>query len=1437
MRIVRWIGWLMLLLLCLTITPDCSDSNNPTLSQSEYARNKRNDLSNPLTEEELIGAIGFMNYQTLITSIGRDELDRLVYGPGLSNFTILINIIGDVNKLVDLLTGSNALVANEVVDLLDKTDTAIAEENPPSDDTIGKIANLINNVEDMNYLKDIVHGVVTFNGKTGMERLTLMVALVDEYRNTMPIILNQTCNVYENQVKLLRILNNTLDLRKLTTIINELTALENMTGIINNITNPNNGSPQVNPDGTYSLITTLNRINNPSILADLINNLNVTGVVGNDDNFETGDFKAQNWALSGNQQWKVTSDGSHPKAACIGKAGINPLGNGQIASLEMTVNLTVSGAVSYARRVSSESGKDYLKFYVDDVLVNITSGDASWGAASSATLGAGIHRLRWEYEKDDTGSAGDDCACIDDITVPGNRGADLLPYKKVAILLNRLTLSSENTISDVLNGLTQVGLNNIVNVINKTAFPSDAGAEPKMVTIANNLTAVSTLVSVLNNLVGDAASKHVVDVIDYATDITKVYRLINELNGPPGEKMYLILNGLDGAGAAAMVRILNGVSLDDMKTIVNGAISTSYMPEIFNNLALHGSSIVTTGQTSYPTASGRMIEIINTISGGGYNLTISYHMVRLVNDLSGGSGAMGASFIGKILSGLKNPEGVPKMIGIMNNLYQNDESNKYTDPLCGGTGEYYYPVYTYSNTSDVNLSPYSTSYSNISVTGGPTSIWDARAKVNVIYDYDTDLELSLISPASIEVPLAINRGGLNANYINTVFDDAASTAISSGSAPFTGTYRPESLLSAFDGQNSNGTWRFKVKQEYCCYYGKIDSWTLYITERQVAGSVGCTTDIFGRLTTFINDLGATGADNTVNLINSVNLSKISNLTNLIKDVKRIRYISDVINNLSNVKLMATILNDPVLQVSRMRQILDTMGNKSYPAHEPPSPRYTDAMSTATNDGLGRLTVLINEVVTTDGATNIVRIMNDMGDLNKLTGLLCKINLDGTARSGGGMDRVRYLSDIINHVQNIDLLLNILNGFTSPSTPPVDYTQLVRLVNEIGASERKGSGSKPQGDCSIVWSTINKLGWDYDAGAQRPAAEQAKLIYILNGTRYCGVQSSYDTNDPGNHLISEDPSGCSCADTTLNGKKRLTQFMLGMNDAQPVSIIVGDVTDYNKTINVLNGMRDIRELNALINYLPGEVTSAFLNELNAGVVYSGAVYLLNRLLAKEMACIMHYGTGIGDGTSRTGTVTTFTGFGPKRCAKICNAARGTRIKALIDQYGWRTLVPALVCGFGTPNAPTKPQVISSDIGLGNITFPQIEYIDIHNDQTPGGRGSYRHYYEYISSECDDYYPEQPDDWLMCSTTSLDIVIYSGFTFKWGAICAIPIKQTVKAGVQDSIWDFVNQEGLLYNLVTIGGIDVPDPPSPKWWATGNIDPAVNAPIIKRAVEPIP
>ena len=93
------------------------------------------------------------------------------------------------------------------------------------------------------------------------------------------------------------------------------------------------------------------------------------------------------------------------------------IGDSQSTQMLHTVVVPAGGAtLSFFYNVSSESGFDYLRFYIDGVQQNQWSGTIGW-TQQTYILAAGSRTLRWEYSKDSSASSGTDAAYIDNITI------------------------------------------------------------------------------------------------------------------------------------------------------------------------------------------------------------------------------------------------------------------------------------------------------------------------------------------------------------------------------------------------------------------------------------------------------------------------------------------------------------------------------------------------------------------------------------------------------------------------------------------------------------------------------------------------------------------------------------------------------------------------------------------------------------------------------------------------------------------------------------------------------------------------------------------------------------------------------------------------------------------------------------------------------------
>jgi trimeric autotransporter adhesin len=160
-------------------------------------------------------------------------------------------------------------------------------------------------------------------------------------------------------------------------------------------------------------------------------------------------------------------------------------------------------------------------------------------------------------------------------------------------------------------------------------------------------------------------------------------------------------------------------------------------------------------------------------------------------------------------------------------------------------GVYYGFTTTADNQPSFNYAGPAVPIPDNSATGATASITltdvkevlDVNVLVSVAHVSAGELELFLVAPGGTQIPLALRRGGTGDNFTNTLFDDAATTSISAGTAPFTGSFKPESPLAGLNGTLSNGTWSLLAKDRAAANVGTITSWQLQLTYPAIACNV------------------------------------------------------------------------------------------------------------------------------------------------------------------------------------------------------------------------------------------------------------------------------------------------------------------------------------------------------------------------------------------------------------------------------------------------------------------------------------------------------------------------------------------------------------------------------------------------------------------------
>ena len=137
-------------------------------------------------------------------------------------------------------------------------------------------------------------------------------------------------------------------------------------------------------------------------------------------------------------------------------------------------------------------------------------------------------------------------------------------------------------------------------------------------------------------------------------------------------------------------------------------------------------------------------------------------------------------------------------------------------------------TFNFYNTTVTNIRDFTRTVSYISITQD-IKISDLNVVVDVTHTYDSDLIISLKSPAGVVTTLSYRRGGSGDNFLSTIFDDEATRTISSAIAPFQGSFKPDTTLSVFDGTNAKGTWTLTVEDKATGDIGKLNKWAISLS--------------------------------------------------------------------------------------------------------------------------------------------------------------------------------------------------------------------------------------------------------------------------------------------------------------------------------------------------------------------------------------------------------------------------------------------------------------------------------------------------------------------------------------------------------------------------------------------------------------------------------
>lgn len=132
------------------------------------------------------------------------------------------------------------------------------------------------------------------------------------------------------------------------------------------------------------------------------------------EDFESGDFSGFAWESSGDADWFITETTVYEGDYAAASGDVD---HDEESVLSVEGNVLSEGTITFYRKVSSESGFDFLEFHIDDNTVGEWSGEQDWSQVEF-DVSAGQHTFTWKYTKDGSVTDGDDMGWIDEIIFP-----------------------------------------------------------------------------------------------------------------------------------------------------------------------------------------------------------------------------------------------------------------------------------------------------------------------------------------------------------------------------------------------------------------------------------------------------------------------------------------------------------------------------------------------------------------------------------------------------------------------------------------------------------------------------------------------------------------------------------------------------------------------------------------------------------------------------------------------------------------------------------------------------------------------------------------------------------------------------------------------------------------------------------------------------------
>jgi subtilisin-like proprotein convertase family protein len=117
------------------------------------------------------------------------------------------------------------------------------------------------------------------------------------------------------------------------------------------------------------------------------------------------------------------------------------------------------------------------------------------------------------------------------------------------------------------------------------------------------------------------------------------------------------------------------------------------------------------------------------------------------------------------------------------------------------------------------------------------NVVDVNVRIDtLLHTWDADLSFTLTRGAA-NCNIINSVGGSGNNFIGTVLNDSAASPISSGTPPFTGTWRPSTPLTALNDVPVNGSWVLSINDNATGDTGLLKAWCIQVTYQVITGGI------------------------------------------------------------------------------------------------------------------------------------------------------------------------------------------------------------------------------------------------------------------------------------------------------------------------------------------------------------------------------------------------------------------------------------------------------------------------------------------------------------------------------------------------------------------------------------------------------------------------